>query len=134
MNTKPNLGSIVLAVLLITTACSPNTISSPILDQAPLERSYKSDLILPVTSGQSYEEDQRAYDFEQEARAYPSRQFHSACVSDDIHRQAKCEEKEQNGATLLSGKGNTEAPAHPLQKIHSACVFADLQRQENCVE
>jgi hypothetical protein len=135
MNTKLNLASIVVTIFLIATACSPDDSSLPILDQAqPEEANYEMVPLVPVTGEQAYETGQQAYDFEQEARAYPSQKFHSACVSVDIHRQGRCEEKEQNGATFLPGNGNTEAPAYPSRKLHAACVSEDIQRQDKCLE
>jgi hypothetical protein len=135
MNTKLNLASIVVTIFLIATACAPDDSSLPILDLAqPEEAGYEMVPLVPITGEQSYETGQQAYDFEQEARAYPSQQLHSACVSADIHRQGRCEESEQNGANFLSGKENTEAPTYPSQKLHSHCVSEDVQRQYSCMD
>jgi len=135
MNTKLYLASIAVTIFLIATACSPERSSLPILDQAlPGETNYEVVPLVPVTGELFIEPSQQAYDFEQEARVYPNLKLHSACASEDIHRQGKCEEKEQNGVTFGSGNGNIEAPAQPAQKLHSACVSENIQRQENCVE
>lgn len=134
MNTRLNLASIILTLIFIAAACSPKESSPPIVDRVQSERNYEMVQSLPVTGGQPYVAEQRAYDFEQEVRAYPSHQVHSACASADIHRQGRCEEKEQIRKTLLPGNGNTEAPASPLQKLHSHCVSEDLNRQNYCMD
>jgi hypothetical protein len=132
MNTKLTLASIVLAMFLIATACSAETSSLPALDPAqPEAASYEIVPLVPVTGVNAAE---NVYDYEQEARAYPSHQVHSACASADIHRQSRCEVKEQIRETLLPGNGNTEAPAAPLQKLHSHCVSEDLNRQYYCMD
>lgn len=128
MNAKPNLSLIVVALLIIVAACSPTANSLPILDQAqPEERYYKIVPLEPVTG-------QNVYDYEQEARAYPSQQLHSNCLSNDSQRQEMCQEKEPQGAIFLPRSLNIDSPAYPSQKLHSDCLSEDIQRQDNCVE
>ena len=134
MNTKLNLAFIVVTMFFIATACASEMSFQPILDPAQLEEFSNAGPGLPVTGKESYETAQRAYDFEKEARAYPSHKFHSACVSEDIQRQGKCVEQEQTGTAFLSGIGHAEAIDYPNHKLHSACVSEDIRRQENCVE
>jgi hypothetical protein len=134
MNTKLNFAFIVVTMFLIATACSPEISSLPILDPAQPGELSNAAPGLPVTGKESYEAVQRAYDFEQEIRAYPSRKSHSACLSADIQRQGECVEQEQTGSAFLSGNGYVEALDYPNPKLHSACVSEDLQRQKKCME
>jgi hypothetical protein len=134
MNTKLNFAFIVITLFLIATACSPEMSFQPILDPAQLEELYNAVPALPVNGKESHEAAQRVYDFEQEIRAYPSHQFHFACVSEDIQRQGRCMEQEQTGTDLLSDNGHAEALGYPNPELHSACVSEDIKRQANCME
>ena len=95
MNTKLNLASIVVTIFLIATACSPDSSSLPILDQAqPEEENYEIAPLVPVTGVDAGE---NVYDYEQEALGLPEPKIplRTVCPT-DIHRQGKCEEKEQS--------------------------------------
>ena len=132
MNTKLALASLVLALFLIATACSPETISLPALDPAPPEEaSYEIVPLVPVTGLSAAE---NVYDYEQEARAYPGQRLHSACASEDIRRQGKCEEQEPNAVIRHSNNVDTEPQNYPPQKLHSHCVSEDVHRQYNCMD
>jgi hypothetical protein len=135
MNTKLNLASIVVTIFLIVTACSPEGSSLPILDQAqPEEANYELVPLVPVTGERRYETGQQAYDFEQEARAYPSHRLHSACASADIHRQGECEEQEPKPVILHPNNDHTEPQVYPIQNLHSHCVSGDINRQYYCMD
>lgn len=129
MNTKLNLVSIVVAIFLISTAFSPRSSSSQVLNRAQPERSYQIVPLFPVASGQYYGNDE-------DLVVHPLKQFHSACSSENSQRQDLCVDPEPNlvpGSIYLSGNRNMDNQDYPSQKLHSACVSENIQRQESCV-
>jgi len=130
MNTKLNLVSIIVAIFLITTAFSPRSSPSQVLNRAQSERNFQMVPLDPVTRGLDYGNDEDLVD-------YPLKQFHSACSSENSQRQELCVDPGPNfvpGAIYLSANRNSDNQVYPSQKLHSACVSENIQRQESCVE
>lgn len=130
MNTKLNLVSIIVAIFLITTAFSPRSTPSQVLNWAQSERNYQIVPLLPVARGQDSGNDE-------DLVVHPLKQFHSACSTENSQRQDLCVEPEPNlvsGAIYLIGNSTTENEVFPSQKLHSACVSENIQRQESCVD
>jgi hypothetical protein len=101
-------------------------------DQAQPGSNYAMVKSLPVTGADVI--GQQAYDFEQEARAYPSHRLHSACASADIHRQGECAEQEPKPVILHSNNDHAEQQVSPIQNLHSHCVSEDINRQYYCMD
>ena len=132
MNTKLALASIVITMFLLATACSPEMSSLPILDEAqPEEENLEIVPLVPLTSLNAAE---NVYDYEREVRAYPGQRLHSACASEDIRRQGKCEEQELNTVILHSNNAHANTQDYPSQKLHSHCVSEDVNRQNYCMD
>lgn len=131
MNAKFNLVLFAVTMSFIATACTPEISAQPILDQAqPKEASYETVPLVPVTGVNAVE---NAYDYGPEARAYPSQRLHSACASEDLRRQGKCEEQKPNAVIRHSNNVYSDTQDYPSQKLHSYCVSEDIHRQNNCM-